>query len=228
MNDVSDWWQGSRRVWILVDNPSWVLPYAEELCGQLVKNGDKAALCRAASEVGEGDVAFFLGCIKTAGPDVISRNRRNLVVHESDLPAGRGFSPVQWQILNGQNAIPICLFEAVGEPDSGPVIYRDTMTFEGHELSSEIRRQQGEKTVELCLRFMKEQAPPVGEPQSGEASAYPRRTGEDSRLDPERSIAEQFDLLRVVDNENFPAFFDCRGHRYKLLIEKHSPDDHDG
>jgi methionyl-tRNA formyltransferase len=33
-------------------------------------------------------------------------------------------------------------------------------------------------------------------------------------------LAEQFDLLRVVDSERFPAFFEYRGRRYKLKIEK--------
>jgi len=51
-------------------------------------------------------------------------------------------------------------------------------------------------------------------------SYYRRRTPDDSRLDPSRSIAEQFDLLRVADPQRFPAFFDLRGHRYVVRIEK--------
>jgi spore coat polysaccharide biosynthesis predicted glycosyltransferase SpsG len=34
------------------------------------------------------------------------------------------------------------------------------------------------------------------------------------------SIAEQFDLLRVVDPEHYPAFFDYRGKRYIIKMEK--------
>ena len=47
-----------------------------------------------------------------------------------------------------------------------------------------------------------------------------RRTPADSRLDPDKSIAEQFELLRVVDNQRYPAFFDHRGRRYRITIEK--------
>jgi methionyl-tRNA formyltransferase len=58
-------------------------------------------------------------------------------------------------------------------------------------------------------------------PQDDRAPTYyRRRTPEDSRLDPQRSIAEQFDLLRVVDPDRFPAFFDLCGHRYVVRIEK--------
>lgn len=39
------------------------------------------------------------------------------------------------------------------------------------------------------------------------ASRYPRRHPADSRLDPELSLAEQFNFLRVVDNRLNPASF---------------------
>jgi len=41
----------------------------------------------------------------------------------------------------------------------------------------------------------------------------------DSRLDIDRSIKEQFNLLRVVGNEEYPAFFEINGHKYLLKIE---------
>ncbi|WP_341885428.1 hypothetical protein [Synechococcus sp. UW140] len=56
-------------------------------------------------------------------------------------------------------------------------------------------------------------------PQTGEASYYRRRRPVDSQLDPERTLAEQFDLLRVVDNDRYPAFFEWRGRRYGLDIQ---------
>ena len=90
----------------------------------------------------------------------------------------------------------------------------------GHELHDEWRQLQGEKTVELCLRFFNEQIPPDGEPQIGEDSFYKRRRPEDSRIDPKKTIAEQFDLLRIVSNKDYPAFFEYRGQRYILKIDK--------
>ena len=39
------------------------------------------------------------------------------------------------------------------------------------------------------------------------------------------SIAEQFDLLRVVDPEHYPAFFDYRGKRYIPKVEKAASDE---
>ena len=216
-----DWWRKPRKVAVVVDNPSWILPFAETLVKRITADGDEATLVRAYDHVEAGDIAYFLGCTGLASADVLARHRRNLVVHESDLPEGRGFAPLSWQILEGRKEIPVCLLEAVdGAADSGPVIYRDRLHFEGHELHDEIRRVQGEKTIELCWRFLAETTPPAGRPQEGPGSHYKRRRLEDSRLDPERTLREQFNLLRTVDNKNYPAFFDLLGQRYKVTIEK--------
>ena len=216
-----DFWRSPRRLWLVVDNNSWILPYAEELAGAIREQfGDRVELCRRHDDIGEGIAAFYLGCVHMAPPEVLARNRYNLVVHESDLPAGRGFAPLTWQILAGRNSIPVCLFEATAEADAGPVYLRDELVFEGHELNPELRAAQGRMTQTLVLRFLALAEPPAGEPQAGDPGTYPRRAPADSRLDVNKSLAEQFDLLRVADNERYPAFFEFRGHRYRLRIDK--------
>jgi len=217
---VPDWWRKPRRISVVVDNPSWVLPYAERLVAKLAAAGDDAVLCRTHDEIRDGAAAFYLGCVHITPPSILARNKRNLVVHASDLPKGRGFSPLTWLVIEGCNEIPVCLLEAVDETDSGPVIYRNLLRFEGHELIGEMRTALGRMHVDLCRRFLDEPAPPKGAPQRGESMIYRRRRPEDSRLEPETSIADQFDLLRTVDNDSYPAFFEHRGHRYRLAIEK--------
>ena len=58
----------------------------------------------------------------------------------------------------------------------------------------------------------------TAEPQKGEASHYRRRGPADSELNPHSTLAEQLELLRVVDNQFYPAFFNMRGRRYELMI----------
>ena len=75
--------------------------------------------------------------------------------------------------------------------------------------------------VSMCQQFV-ENYPDIvqsGFSQTGTVTNYPRRTASDSRLDPEDTIAKQFNLLRVVDNERYPAFFDFLGRRYELRID---------
>lgn len=217
---LPSWWITSRNIYVVVDNPSWILPFAEQLVTRLNEIGEQTHLCRNHAEIGEGGVAIYLGCVKITPEKILQKNFRNLVVHASNLPDGKGFSPWTWLTLQGALEIPICLIEAVKEVDAGPVIYRDTMSFEGHELIDELRNAIGQKSVDLCCRFFEEKIPPAGSPQTGEGRVYPRRYPEDSQLDVLKSIEEQFNLLRVVDNEDYPAFFEHMGQRYTLKIEK--------
>ena len=62
-------------------------------------------------------------------------------------------------------------------------------------------------------------------PQKGKESFYPKRTAKDSRLDIDKTIKEQFNLLRIADNEEYPAFFEIDNHRYILKIEKAKDED---
>ena len=57
------------------------------------------------------------------------------------------------------------------------------------------------------------------EASSGEEIFYKKRESKDSKLDIDKTIKEQFNLLRIVNNENYPAFFELDGYRYVLKIE---------
>lgn len=212
------------RITLLTDNPkSWIVPFAQQLHDALVARGHDVIRCARASDIPDGDIACFLSCEHIVSKEILQRNRHDLVVHESALPAGKGFSPLTWQILEGKNEIPITLFEAVEALDAGLVYFQETLRFEGHELVEELRAEQGKKTVELLLRFIDAYPHVRGVPQQGTSTTYRRRTSRDSALDPHRSIAEQFNLLRVVDNERYPAYVTHRGHQYRIAMDHMPP-----
>lgn len=210
----------ARVVNVVVDNDSWILPFARSLVTNIESRGDKAFLIRQHADVREGDIAFYLGCIHVASGATLVRNKKNLVVHASDLPRGRGFSPLSWLVLAGEHRIPVALLEAVEEFDAGPIVYKEWIEFEGHELLDELRERLGRKTVELCQNYLAAPAPVASQAQEGEPTFFGRRRARDSELDVDKSIAEQFNLLRIVDNKGYPAYFRFRGHEYVLSIEK--------
>jgi methionyl-tRNA formyltransferase len=213
-------WGNPQTVSVVVDNPSWILPFAKRLIADLNTAGHDAVLCRAHDEIRDGSITFFLGCVKIAPKDALARSRKNLTVHASDLPKGRGFSPATWLTIKGEADIPVCLIEAVEDVDAGPIVFKEHIHFEGHELLTEIQHKLGDMTVRLCDRYMNLQDMPVATAQDGAQSTYRRRVPADSELDPTLPLADQFDLLRTVDSEKYPAFFRHRGHVYKLKIEK--------
>ena len=172
------------------------------------------------SALSAGDVCLLLSCGRLLNAEQLALHRYNLVVHESALPQGQGWSPMTWQILQGASSIPITLFEAVADLDAGPIHLQQEIALQGHELVDQWRVLQARATLDLCLTWFDrhQEAVQSAKPQVGEASHYPRRRPADSRLDPELSLAEQFNVLRVVDNQRYPAFFHWRGRRYILNI----------
>lgn len=223
MSSVPEWWRKPRDVVVVVDTPGWFDQHGKRLVEAIAARGDHARFARSHREIGTPDVAFYLSCTKIVPKESLAAAQESLVAHASDLPKGRGFSPVVWQILEGRREIPIRLIRAEEAVDSGDILLSESIAFEGHELNDEIRDRLGRQILAMCLFYLQADTPPAGTPQSVEPTWYPRRHPDDSRLDPQRSIAEQFDLLRVVDNVRYPAFFDLRGHRYLLRIEKVEP-----
>ena len=208
-----------RLITVFVDNDSWILPYAESLVQKFQRIGYSSELVRTAEAIREGWVCFLLGCVKIVKEQHLEKNNHNLVVHESDLPKGRGFAPMAWQIIAGANSIPVCLLEAsTGEPDAGDIWLRDSVQLNGHEMLPAWRHLQGEKTIELCLRFVSEYDYLLPARQTGTPSWFRRRGPADSKLDPNKSLKSQFNLLRVVDNERYPAFFEVAGRKVKLEV----------
>lgn len=207
------------RIQLLVDNKaSWMVPYAEQLCSRLVEMKHEARLIFLHDEVVEGDILCLLSCEKVFKK--LSLNKFNLVVHESDLPQGKGWSPVTWQVLEGKNTIPVTLFEAASSIDSGQIYSQAYISLDGTELLEEIKHQQGLVTQSLIMNFIDSLPNIKGRPQSGDESFYPRRNSDDSRLDIHKSLYDQFDLLRVCDNERYPAHFTMRNEEYVLKIFK--------
>lgn len=209
------------NITLLCDNPdSWIVPYLLQLKDEIQKRGHLVSFINNYKDIKKGDIACFLGCEKIIPLEYLSLNRNNLVVHESDLPKGKGWSPLTWMILEGKNRIPITLFEAAKNVDSGDIYLQDYIELDGTELLSEIKHLQGKKTNELILKFIDNYSKMPGKPQEGEESFYRKRTPKDSELDINKTIDEQFNLLRVVDNEKYPAFFYKNGHKYILKIYK--------
>lgn len=209
------------KISILMDNPtSWMIPYGKILKLRLEKRGHKIVLCSTAVSLARGDIAFFLSCERIVPRHILARNSHNLVIHESAVPHGKGWSPLTWQILAGKDYIPITLFEAAEAVDDGDIYLQDILHFEGHELVGEIRRLQGEKSIELALKFIDSFPHVNGKKQRGKATFYRKRTPEDSELDINKTIKELFNKLRVIDNKRYPAFFRHKGHTYILKIEK--------
>jgi len=207
---------------VLSDNTTWMTLWIEQLLAEWAEDNHHISWVNDPSDIPEGDLCFFLGCSEIVGRDILNRNKNNLIVHESNLPKGKGWSPLSWQVLEGKNRVVVTLFEAEDDVDSGEIYLQDTIELQGHELVDELRKKQAEKTIDLCKEFVNEYPEVLNKSrtQKGSSTFYQRRAPVDSMLDPNKTIVEQFNLLRIVDNDRYPAYFNWLGQDYIMKIEK--------
>ncbi len=206
------------KVAILTTPDEWFVPYAKKMKQKI----DNASLFFDHKEIDETfDVVFILGYHKIIEKEYLKRHKHNIVIHESALPQGRGWAPLFWQILEGKNEITFSMFEASDGVDNGDIYMQKILKLNGYELNHELREKQAELTMKMCTEFIEEyERYKNPRKQKGKESYYPKRTPKDSELDIHKSIQEQFNLLRIVDNERYPAFFYKNGHKYILTIRK--------
>lgn len=187
------------------------------------EQGHEIQLTHRRSDLVGGDLLLLISCNEIVAADIRADYSATLVVHASDLPRGRGWSPFVWQVLEGAHGITVTLLEAEDAVDSGRIWGQEHVVLEGHELSDEINQMLFLAETRLMDYAVDHFADVSPREQQGQPTYYRRRTPEDSRLDPAASLEAQFDLLRVADPDRFPCFVDLRGHRYKVVLEKMPP-----
>lgn len=179
-------------------------------------------LVRRKADLSGGNVLFLISCSEIVCDKDRAAYDVTLVLHASDLPRGRGWSPHIWSIVSGAEEITLSLLEAGDKVDSGRIWKKMSIPVPKHALWDEINVLLFQAEIDLIDFAVthQESISPVAQAGDVEPTYHRRRTPEDSRLDPIKSIAAQFDQIRVCDPNRFPAFFDLHGYRYKLTLEK--------
>jgi methionyl-tRNA formyltransferase len=205
------------------------------------KKGHRVHLESSVAGLGSGDILFLVSCSAIISAEIKRNFKAVLVLHASDLPQGRGWSPHIWSILAGENDITVCLLEASDPVDSGDIWLKKCFRLEGHELLDEINEALFSVELELMTEAVESFHEISPEKQIEEVNlssekrsiknsninqpclstpTLRKRKVDDSCLDIDQSIRQQFNLLRVVDSERYPAYVDHLGQRYKITIEK--------
>jgi methionyl-tRNA formyltransferase len=210
------------KISILCTEPSHpVVSSLREWIDEMSTKGHAVVLVFDKSELNGGDVLFLVSCGQMIRDIERKKYKVTLVLHASDLPKGRGWSPHVWSILGGANQLTVSLLEATEPVDSGAIWLKTTFDLEGTELLGEIHSKLFAAELYLMTQAVEKFASIKPIHQVGDPGAYMRRRNPaDSRIDPNRSISDQFNLLRVVDPERYPAFFEYQGVKYLIKIER--------
>jgi len=206
------------KVAILTSANQWFVPYSKELRNKL----DNAELFFNHKEIDDSfHIVFILSYHNLIEKEHLKLHKHNAVIHESALPEGKGWAPMFWQILEGKNVIPFTMFEAGRGVDDGDIYMQKELSLTGYELNNELRKKQANFIIDMCLEFYNNYNDyKIPTPQTGQENFYKKRSAKDSLLDINRTINEQFNLLRIVNNKDYPAYFYKNNKKYILKIEE--------
>jgi len=183
--------------------------------------GRELSIVNDAKDLIGGDFLFLVSCSQIINSDSLRKFSHTLVLHASDLPDGRGWSPHVWRVLEGENKITVSILDAASSVDTGDVWSKIQFELLGHELFDEINEKLFKAEIYLMTYVVDSHKEILPIPQKKvEGRYYRKRTPLDSVIDIHKSIYEQFNLLRVCDPNRFPAYFEHLGCKYQLIVKK--------
>jgi methionyl-tRNA formyltransferase len=126
----------------------------------------------------------------------------------TDLPYGRGGSPLQHLILRGHRATKLSALRLVGELDAGPLYAKADLSLEGR--AEAIYERAMDTAAELIAAIVRDEPEPRPQPM-GPASVFRRRKPEESRLPELASPEAVYDFIRMLDAPGYPHAFLSHG-----------------
>lgn len=146
-------------------------------------------------------------------PQEIVENFECVCFHMTDVPYGRGGSPLQNLILRGHRETKLSALRMTSEFDAGPVYFKEPMSLEGN--AEEIYLRAAQLSGKMIERFLREQLRP--ESQQGEVVNFKRRKPEESEIGNSASLQDLHDLIRMLDADGYPrAFLEHAGFRFEF------------
>lgn len=144
--------------------------------------------------------------------DEITSNFTCVVFHMTDLPYGRGGSPLQNLIVRGHRETTISALRCEQTVDGGPIYMKRQLSLLGS--AEEILQRASVIIGEMILELIQQE--PVPKPQVGLSEVFTRRRPEDGNLVHARDLENAYDFIRMLDADGYPhAFLETD----QLLIE---------
>ena len=136
-------------------------------------------------------------------PEQIYKNFICVIFHMTDLPYGRGGSPLQNLIVRGHKNTMISAIKCVKEVDGGPIYFKEPLSLEG--TAEEIYIRANTVIEKMIINFIKYNYKP--KPQIGKVVKFYRRKPEEGDLVNTKSLNDVYDYIRMLDANGYPASF---------------------
>lgn len=133
-------------------------------------------------------------------PADIYCNYECICFHMTDVPYGRGGSPLQNLIVARKTETVITALRMTGAVDAGPVYIKRPMSLEGR--AEDIYRRASAISLDMMREIVERK--PVAIAQEGKVTIFKRRTPEQSIMPNDCTISELYDHIRMLDAPTYP------------------------
>lgn len=136
-------------------------------------------------------------------PEAIWKKYECVCFHMTDVPYGRGGSPLQNLILAGHTQTMLTALRMVKDMDAGPVYAKKHLSLDGP--AEEIYLRAGKLSIKIIQWMIEHNPEPT--PQEGEVVTFKRRKPEQSGLPTVGGLRNAYDFIRMLDADGYPNAF---------------------
>jgi methionyl-tRNA formyltransferase len=133
-------------------------------------------------------------------PDEVTQAHECVCFHMTDVPYGRGGTPLQNLITAGHRFTRLSALRMVRDLDAGPVYMKRSLSLKGR--AEEIYLRAATLAFDMMAEIIA--TDPIPRPQLGEVTVFARRKPEQSRLPETGNIEGLFDHIRMLDAPGYP------------------------
>ncbi len=146
-------------------------------------------------------------------PSEVYNSFECIIFHMTDVPFGRGGSPLQNLIARGIYETKISALRCTAELDAGPVYMKRPLSLYG--TAEEIYLRAAKIVEEMICSIVDNEPIPVD--QEGEPVVFKRRKPEDGDISHLTELEQVFDYIRMLDADGYPkAFLETRHFRLEF------------
>lgn len=126
-----------------------------------------------------------------------------IVFHMTDLPFGRGGSPLQNLIERGATETKISALKVEEGIDTGPIYLKKNLSLEG--TATEIFERSSAIIEKMIVEILENDLKPVR--QQGKPVIFKRRKPAESNISKLDSLEKVYDYIRMLDCQGYPNAF---------------------
>ena len=136
-------------------------------------------------------------------PEEVFEKHECIVFHMTDLPYGRGGSPLQNLIVLGKEKTKISALKVVKELDAGPIYLKKELNLYGN--AEEIFLRANSIIEHMIIEIIVDNLEP--KEQIGDIVHFKRRKPKDSNMVDLKEIKDVYNYIRMLDADGYPKAF---------------------